>query len=205
MHPLSNFNVLKSNLKHLNRLVSVLKFEYNGITCYMVFHVLNKPIDGIWSIELTFHNPKDKTYDFECYANQQRMSFEFYQFANFFHIAKSDGTHKVQLVQNFYSYLNDTMDTNIPERYSHVAAQYMYNCISHNDQDDNQKIYITHVKRNREGQKRTDYNSDKTAALYPDIYNEFRDHPNISFCFSDKKEDECTLIQILEKIRHRPI
>lgn len=77
MHPLSNFNVLKLNLKRLNRLVSVLKFEYNGITCYMVFHVLDKPIDGIWSIELTFHNPKDKTYDFECYANQQRMSFEF--------------------------------------------------------------------------------------------------------------------------------
>ena len=204
MHPLSNFNILKSNLRRLDRLVSVLKFEYNGITCYMVFHVLDKPIDLIWTIELTFHNPQDKTYDFECYANQQRMSFEFSQFANFFHIAKGDGTHKVALVQNFYSYLNNTMDTNVPERYSNIEAQYMCNCILHNSKND-QKIYITNVKRNWGERKRTPYNNDKAAALYPDIYNEFRNQIEISFCFSDQKEDERTLIQILEKIRHRPL
>ena len=200
MHPLSNFNVLKSNLKRLNRLVSVLKFEYNGITCYMVFHVLDKLIDGIWTIKLTFHNPKDRTYDFECYATQQRMSFEFYQFANFFHIAKGDGTHKVQLVQNFYSYLNDTMDTNVPEYYSDTARNYMRSCVL---EDDDKRRYLYDVKRNN-GTRRTK-NNDKAAVLYPDIYEEFREQTKLSFYFSDKPEKECTLIQILEKIRHRPV
>ena len=205
MHPLSNFNVLKANLRRLDRLVSVLKFEYNGIMCYMVFHVLDKPIDLIWTIELTFHNPQDKTYDFKCYANQQRMSFEFAQFANFFHIAQGNETHRVALVQNFYSYLNSTMDTNVPERYSNIEAQYICNRILHHNNNDDKKIYFSYIKRNGEGQKRSPYNNDKAATLYPDIYNEFRNQPKISFCFSDKKEDERTLIQILEKIRHRPL
>lgn len=200
MHPLSNFNVLKSNLKRLNRLVSVLKFEYNGITCYMVFHVLDKPIDLIWTIRLTFHNPQDKTYDFECYANQQRMSFEFYQFANFFHIAKGDGTHKVQLVQNFYSYLNDTMDTNVPEYYSDTARNYMRPCVL---KDSDKRRYLYDVKRNNG--RRSGENNDKAMILYPEIYHEFRNQSGLSFFFSEHEEDECTLIQILEKIRRRPI
>lgn len=200
MHPLSNFNVLKSNLRRLNRLVSVLKFEYNGITCYMVFHVLDKPIDLIWTIRLTFHNPKDKTYDFECYANQQRMSFEFYQFANFFHIAKGDGTHKVQLVQSFYSYLNDTMDTNVPEYYSDTARNYMRPCVL---KDDDKRRYLYDVKRNNG--TRSGKNNDKAMILYPEIYHEFRNQSGLSFFFSEHEEDECTLIQILEKIRRRPI
>lgn len=201
MHPLSNFNVLKSNLKRLNRLVSVLKFEYNGITCYMVFHVLGKPIDGIWTIKLTFHNPKDKTYDFECYANQQRMSFEFYQFANFFHIAKGDGTHKVQLVQNFYGYLNSTMNPEVPRHYSDTARQYMRDDVLDHNKDSFRYLYDVQ----RTSGTRSPENNDKAAVLYPDIYEEFREQTKLSFYFSDKPEKECTLIQILEKIRHRPV
>ena len=199
MHPLSNFNVLKANLRRLDRLVSVLKFDYNDITCYMVFHVQKEPIDKIWTIKLTFHNPQDKTYDFECYANQLRMSFEFSQFANFFHIAKGDGTHRVALVQNFYSYLNSTMDTEVPKLYSDTARKYMRDDITEHNNDALVYLYDVH----RTCGTRTSENNDKAAALYPDIYDEFRNDTELSFYFSDKPEKECTLIQILEKLRRR--
>ena len=73
----------------------------------------------------------------------------------------------------------------------------MVKSLSISDSEDPNKIYCYKIRRNPNGGKRSDFNSDKTKLLRPILYRKFENDPSISFCYSDdplKKNDDKTIL-----------
>lgn len=55
------------------------------------------------------------------------------------------------------------------------------------------------MRRNPNGRKRSDFNSDKTKLLRPILFKKFENEPGVSFCYSDdplKENDDSTILPI---------
>ena len=193
---------LGNNLKRAGRHITVFDYSYNGIKCEVVFHRLPQAYQKIWTIKLSFYNPSDHSNDFSCYANRVRMSFDASEFASFFHIAYGGGGHLRNLIEGFYEDFGRRINTVIPDQYDGDDRVTMERYIYQNESvDDRDKIYIYDVRQTRG--VRSELNSDKAATRYPEVYAEFREDTTLSFFFSPNREDECTLDQIIEKIKRR--
>lgn len=199
---LDRLYVLGNNLKSINRHITVLDYNYNDVRCEVIFHRLPHPVQKIWTIKLSFYNPSDHSNDFSCYANRVRMSFDAGEFAAFFHITYGSGGHMRDIIEGFYDNFGRSINTKIPDIYAGDGRDTMERYIYQNESiDDRDRIYIYDVRPTRG--VRSELNNDKAAALYPEIYAEFREDTTLSFFFSPNKGEECTLDQIIEKIRRR--
>ena len=64
------------------------------------------------------------------------------------------------------------------------------------------KIYCYKIRRNPNGKKRSEFNSDKAKILYPELFKKFENDPSVSFCYSDdplKEKYEATLLSNFSK------
>ena len=78
----------------------------------------------------------------------------------------------------------------------------MVRSLSISDSEDPEKIYCTMVRRNPEGKKRSEFNSDKTKLLRSDLFKYFKDDESISFCYSTeltKENDDATILKNFSK------
>lgn len=73
---------------------------------------------------------------------------------------------------------------------SDIEKQAMVRSLSVSDSEDPEKIYCTMVRRNPEGKKRSEFNSDKTKLLRGELFKWFKDDESISFCYSKESEKE---------------
>lgn len=193
---------LGNNLKKAGRHITVLDYSYNSVNCEVIFHRLPGAYQKIWTIKLSFYNPDDHSNDFYCYANRVRMSFDAGEFAAFFHIAYGGGGHMRDVIEEFYENFGKSINTTIPDSYDGTDRDTMERYIYQNESiDDRDRIYIYDVRPTRG--VRSELNNDKAATLCPEIYAEFREDTTLSFFFSPNKDDECSLDQIIEKIKRR--
>lgn len=79
----------------------------------------------------------------------------------------------------------------------------MVRSLSLSDSEDPNRIYCMSVKRNADGKKRSEYNSNKIRFLRSSLYEKFKDDETISFCFSSNPEDERSDKEILEGFAKR--
>ena len=191
---LDNLYVLGSGLLKDNRRLSVFLITYNHIQCNVIFHRLVKPI-GYWTIELSFVKVENNDAVLTCYANKVRTNLSFDEFCNFFElqVGKGDTNPKI-ILSAFYNSLNSQIPTTV-EHLNDNQRRLMSDYISHCESGDERKrIYLYDLRRTG---NRTEYNNDKAAARYPDIYEQFKNDKEYSFYFS------VTLNQLLEKLRNR--
>ncbi|MBR5095523.1 MAG: hypothetical protein IK094_00240, partial [Treponema sp.] len=60
------------------------------------------------------------------------------------------------------------------------------------------KIYCYKIMRNPEGKHRSPFNADKTKLLYMDLFKYFENDLSISFCYTEDKEKEKTISEIIQ-------
>lgn len=78
----------------------------------------------------------------------------------------------------------------------------MVKSLSISDSEDPNKIYCYKIRRNSNGEKRSDFNSDKTKLLRPGLFRKFEYEPGVSFCYSDdllKENDDSTILYNFSK------
>lgn len=66
----------------------------------------------------------------------------------------------------------------------------MVRSLSNSDSEDPNKIYCTKVRRNPVGNKRNEFNADKTKLLRGALFEHFRNDIGVSFCYSADKTEE---------------
>lgn len=198
---LNNLYKLGSELLKQNRRLHVFYITYNKIHCNVIFHRLIKPI-GYWTIQLEFIKATSNE-SLSCYANKATTNLNFNKFCDFFNINTNTGNSTIRDIYcSFYKSLNNQIPTIISVM-DNGQRYLMSNFIcSHEAVDESKKIYLYDIRKTGH---RTEYNNDKAAALYPDIYDHFKYDLDHSFCFSSNANIEVTLDQLLTKLRKRSL
>lgn len=185
----SSLYKLVNNLKKANRHITVIDYTYNGVSCQIVVHRLPIYYQKIWRVKLSFYNPADHAHDFSCYANKVRMSFNVEELTAFFHITDARRGNMRQGIESFYSDFDQSVNTEIPDRYDgddkNVLNRYIYENESIDDKD---KIYLCGIRK-AHGVKSA-LNEDKAAVRYPEIYSYFAKDSTVEYVFSEDKRQE---------------
>ena len=201
MNRLENLYKLGTALLKTNRRLTAFYIQYNQIKCHIVFHRLKRP-QGYWTIELSFINTENIENNFTCLANRNSLSVDYYDFCNFFHI-KSRGANTTprEIMESFYHSFNQQIPTKVKKEYDKEQTHILNNYIRQKEPvDEASKIYLFDL---RHFGNRSEYNNDKAAFRYPEIYSYFEKDTDYSFCFTNKKEKEVTLEELLRKLEKR--
>lgn len=197
---LNNLYKLGSELLKQNRRLHVFYITYNKIHCNVIFHRLIKP-NGYYPIQLDFIKVCNNQ-SLCCYANKSSTNLKFNDFCNFFNINSNDRSATIrEIFVSFYETFNSQIPTTITpinDSQRNIMSKYI---IAHSSATEATKVYLYDFRLNNG--ERSKYNNDKAAALYPDIYEYFKNDTDHSFFFSPNKSDEITLNQLLEKLRKR--
>lgn len=197
---LENLYILSANLRSVNRMLTIFPFEYNQVKCNIIFHRLTKTYKTYWTIKLSFLNPNDHSFDFECFANANSLDVDYQTLSNFFKLKNNGNASIKEIFETFYQKFNLAIDVNaifIPEEHQNEINQYIYN---HENVDDRNKIYLFDLRHTG---NRSSFNNDKAASRYPEIYKYFADDTEYSFCFTDNDKREVTLDELVETIQSR--
>lgn len=186
---LNSLYKLANNLKKANRHITVIDYTYNGVSCQIVVHRLTILYQKIWTVKLSFYNPADHAHDFSCYANRVRMSFNAEELTAFFDITDIRRGNMRQVIESFYSDFDQSINTEIPDRYDgdnkNVLSRYIYENESVYDRD---KIYLCDIRKAHGG--KSTLNEDKAAIRYPEIYSHFAKNSTVEYVFSEDKRQE---------------
>ena len=79
-----------------------------------------------------------------------------------------------------------------------LKKQTMVRSLSISDSEDPEKVYCTMIRRNPQGKKRSEFNSDKTKLLRNKMFEYFKDDESISFCYSKDSKKEKNDSEILK-------
>lgn len=204
MERLGNLYKLGSALLKSDRRLTAFRIHYKGINCHVLFHRLLKPHNTYWTIHLSFFKVDNIKEYFECYANKNGMDVDANTFYHFFNI-KGDGHGDWKsLIENFYSSFNKQITDDVINKLSdydeeekNLINTYISN---HEREDERNKVYLFDVRHTGH---RTEYNNDKAACRYPEIYQHFKTYTEYSFFFSDDVEKETTLEELIIKFERR--
>ena len=196
---LKNLYTLGTLLLKNDRRLHVFFISYNGIDCNVIFHRLKKA-NGFWTIQLEFVKVANDE-SLVCYANKASTDLKINDFCAFFNIQLGEGKADVKdIFGRFYMSLNEQVPTkliSLNEDQRQLMCSYIQN---HEPADEAAKIYLFDLRKTG---NRSEYNNDKAAARYPDIYEHFKDDDEYSFYFTDDYSKEVTLDQLLEKLKRR--
>ena len=134
----------------------------------------------------------------EIEANSSKLLIDAKTLRQYFGIEYQDNLGDI--LKQFAETFGKAIPVNIPKNISDEEKGAMVKSLSISDSEDPNKIYCYKMRRNPNGRKRSDFNSDKTKLLRPILFKKFENEPGVSFCYSDdplKENDE----QIGFKIR----
>ena len=136
----------------------------------------------------------------EVEANSNRLLIDAKKLREYFGIEYSNNLGDI--INQFSNQLGDSIPTNIKMNISDIEKQAMVRSLSISDSEDPEKIYCTMVRRNPEGKKRSEFNSDKTKLLRCKLFKYFKDDESISFCYSkepERENDDATILKNFSK------
>lgn len=132
-----------------------------------------------------------------CEANSFRLLIDPKAMREYFGIEYAENLGDI--LRQFTECLGRCIPIKVPEHISEVEKISMVNSLSLSDAEDHRKIYCKNVKRNTNGEKRSEFNSDKAKLLRKGLFEHFKDDKTISFCFSIYPEKENDDAEILKK------
>ena len=192
---LNNLYILGNHLKAINRFVYPFKFTYNNVEVYVIYHRLDHTYNKYWTIRLSFINFSDRQNDFECYANKNSLDITYTILQKFFHLSTIGNSDIKDIFNSFYKHFNAHIPTHVSDitdpKLQKSAAEYI-----HKYDNEKDKIYLFDV---RHTSGRTNFNNDKAAAMYPEIYHEFRNDYSLSFFFTADINKETPLKELIDK------
>lgn len=188
---LEKLKSLKEDMKNNGWTICSFIFKYknkNFIVLVKRFVGSVKRINEYALVKLEFMKENDLTDLLEVEANSSKLIIDAKTLREYFGIEYSNNLGDI--INQFSHQLGDSISTNINTNISDIEKQAMVRSLSISDSEDPEKIYCTMVRRNPEGKKRSEFNSDKTKLLRNDLFKYFKDDESISFCYSKDPEKE---------------
>lgn len=188
---LEKLKSLKEDMKNNGWTICSFIFKYknkNFIVLVKRFVGSVKRINEYALVKLEFMKENDLTALLEVEANSSKLIIDAKTLREYFGIEYSNNLGDI--INQFSHQLGDSISTNINTNISDIEKQAMVRSLSISDSEDPEKIYCTMVRRNPEGKKRSEFNSDKTKLLRNDLFKYFKDDESISFCYSKDPEKE---------------
>ena len=192
---LKNLDSLAKDMKKKNYYISAFVFNFLQKE-YMVFVKRFRPgmirHSNYARVVLEIIDADDSTHRLECEANKLRLIASDEEIREF--LNEPPSTHPGNIALAFTRALGYAMPTSVrifttAEKKKMVSVFY--------DDDNADKIYCMRLKRNPEGQHRSEANTQKAKLLVPDLYERFRIDDTISFCFTADEEKDKSVNDIL--------
>lgn len=196
---LENLKSLKEDMKNNGWTICSFLFKYknkNYIVLVKRFVGSVKRISEFALVKFEFMKETDLTDLLEVEANSNRLLIDAKTLREYFGIEYSNNLGDI--INQFSNQLGDSIPKNIKMNISDIEKQAMVCSLSISDSEDPEKIYCTMVRRNPEGKKRSEFNSDKTKLLRGELFKYFKDDESISFCYSkelEKENDDATILK----------
>lgn len=200
---LENLKSLKEDMKNNGWTICSFIFKYknkNYIVLVKRFVGNVKRISEYALVKFEFMKETDLTDLLEVEANSNRLLIGAKELRKYFGIQYSNNLGDI--INQFSNKLGDSIPTNIKMNISDIEKQAMVHSLSISDSENPEKVYCTMVRRNPEGKKRSEFNSDKTKLLRGELFKYFKEDESISFCYSEEREkenDDATILKNFSK------
>lgn len=200
--PLSNLQLLMQDMKNKKWTICSFLFSYKKIEYIVLvkrFVAGEKYIEGAL-VKLHFMKSDNLSDDLEVGANSRKLMIGAQMLREYFGIEWSNNLGCI--LKQFSEQLGKAIPVNMPNKPSEVEKKAMVRSLSKSDSEDPNKIYCNKIRRNPNGGRRSEFNSDKTKLLRPLLFEKFKNDNSISFCYSDEKSmenDDVTIIRNFSK------
>lgn len=200
---LDNLKELKKNMEENNWVICSFLFRYKEIEYIVLVKLFaaNERRENTYAlVKMQFIKHNNLNEKLEIEANSLRLIIDRETFRIFFGIEY--GFNPGDIIEQFTKRLGEKIPTIVPNNVSKAEKDAMVASLSRSDSEDPNKTYCYKVKRNSLGNKRSQYNSNKTRILRPELFKKFEDDPSISFCYTDdssKENDDSTILYNFSK------
>ena len=200
---LDNLKELKKNMEENNWVICSFLFRYKEIEYIVLVKLFaaNERRENTYAlVKMQFIKHNNLKEKLEIEANSLRLIIDRETFRIFFGIEY--GFNPGDIIEQFTKRLGEKIPTIVPNNVSKAEKDAMVASLSRSDSEDPNKTYCYKVKRNSLGNKRSQYNSNKTRILRPELFKKFEDDPSISFCYTDdssKENDDSTILYNFSK------
>ena len=188
---LKNLKLLMADMKSKGWTICSFIFRYKNINYIVLVKrfvgTINR-IDNYALVKLEFMKEMDLTDSLEVEANSKRLIIDVKSLREFFGIEYSCNLGNI--INQFSDKLGKSIPINIKKDVTDIEKQAMVRSLSISDSEDPEKIYCTMIRRNSQGKKRSEFNSDKTKLLRNKLFECFKNDESISFCYSIEREKE---------------
>lgn len=199
---LKNLKSLKDNMKAKGWTICSFIFRYKKIN-YIVLvkrFVEKDRIDKYALVKLEFMKELDLTDSLQVEANSSRLIVEAKTLRKYFGIEYNNNLGDI--LKQFSEQLGASVPSIVNDEISDLEKKSMVRSLSISDSEDPEKIYCTKLRRNLKGQKRSQFNTDKTKLLRRDLFEHFKGDESIGFCYSaeqSKENDDTTIMKNFSK------
>ena len=204
MDMLENLKLLKADMEKLNWVISSFLFYYKNVE-YVVLakRFLRKEIkkNPYALLKIQFMRADNLSNDLVCEANSRQLFMDVKAVRKYFGIEFV--ANLGDILKEFTKCFGQCIPAHVRREIIDLEKNAMVRSLSLSDSEDPNRIYCMSVKRNADGKKRSEYNSNKTRILRSVLYEKFKDDETISFCFSSNSEDERSDKEILEGFAKR--
>lgn len=196
---LKNLKQLKEDMVSKRWTVCSFLFRYKNIDYIVLvkrFVGSEQRINKYALVKLHFMDAQDLARDYEVEASSASLLIrDVKEFRLYFKIEYSQNLGDI--IMQFTENLSQCIPLHMSENLTDIERQAIVRSLSISDSEDPNKIYCKNIRRNPEGQHRSDFNSDKTRLLRPFLFKNFFNDLSVSFCYSIDPNDEKTDAEIL--------
>lgn len=188
---LENLRLLKAEMEKNDWIICSFLFSYKRIEYAVLvnrFTEKEKKKDRYALVKLQFIDINKPSKSLVVEANSKCLIIDTKILRAFFNIEY--GENLGDILKQFTQYLGNNIPLQIPKEYSEIEKRLMVISLSKSDSEDPDKVFCFNIKRNPNGGRRTQYNSDKTKILRPNLFKFFSNDTNISFLYSSDRLKE---------------
>ncbi|MFP3153369.1 DUF6037 family protein [Lachnospiraceae bacterium ZAX-1] len=196
---LGNLKSLKEDMADKSWTICSFLFHYKR-TEYIVlvkrFVGTERRVNNYALVKLHFMKSDDLQDDLEIEANSRELIVDAKTLRHYFGIEYQENLGDI--LHQFTESLGSVIPSSVPDNISTAEKSAMVQSLSKSDSEDPNKIYCTKVRRNPNSGQRSEFNSDKTKLLRPELFEHFRNNTEISFCYSDdesKKNNDAVILR----------
>ena len=196
---LKNLKLLKQDMESKHWIISSFLFSYKKMDYIVLVEIFVKKElkkNPYALVKLHFIKSNDLNNELEVEANTQGLLIDAKTIREYFGIEYEENLGEI--LKEFANYLNKFIPTEMNNSVSDIEKTAMINSLSKSDSENPNKLYCYKVMRNPEGKRRSPFNQDKTKLLYMKLFKYFENDPSISFCYTENKEKEKSLSEIIQ-------
>lgn len=200
---LGNLTELKNDMVNKKWTICSFLFRYKSVDYIVLikrFVGKEKRINQYALVKIHFMKRSDLSCELEIEANSSKLLVDAKTLRQYFGIEYQNN------LGDILKQFTETFGKAIPKKISNIISNEeksaMVKSLSISDSEDPNKIYCYKMRRNPNGGKRSDFNSDKTKLLRPILFKKFENEPGVSFCYSDdplKENDDSTILSNFSK------